>query len=395
MTSAALAAEAFSSAPEYVAAVTWSGQHDAAVLLEGGKKVLVAGGADAASLSVKQSAVYDFGTKKWSEPALLATARQSHALTALPSGKALITGGFSAPGGPALATAEVFDPVANKWTPVPKPMKAGRWGHSAVKLSNGLILVAGGSALRPGGKVMALRTAELFTPDAAATEDPWTQAEEMTDARTGHIAVVLQDGKTVLVCGGSAPVGTADDPALAFCELYDTVTKKWKPAATLHYPRSGHTATALSATSVLVTGGKAPGVTTDGAYDPFARDTAEVFDLTAAGGTWKDAKPMPGGRAFHRAVAVGAGKVVVLGGADDVTNEAGYRSALQYEAGSWTPLPGLAVGRWGFAAGAAGAEIIVAGGTTSTGLAAAQQPAEAGKRAVELTKTAEHFGGGS
>ncbi|RSM79991.1 Kelch-like protein 17 [Kibdelosporangium aridum] len=395
MTSATLAADAWSSAPKYVAAVTWSGQHDAAVLLEGGKKVLVAGGADAASLSVKHSAVYDFETKTWSQPAQLGTARQQHALVALPGGKALITGGFSAPGGPALATAEVFDPVTNKWTPVPKPMKAGRWGHSAAKLSNGLILIAGGSTLRPGGKAMALRTAELFKPDATATEDPWTQAEDMTDARTGHVAVVLQDGKTVLVCGGSTPVGSADDPALAFCELYDTETKKWKPAATMHYPRSGHTATALSGTSVLVTGGKAPGVTADGAFDPFARDTAEVFDFTAAGGSWKDVKSMPGGRAFHRAVAVGAGKVAVFGGADDVTNEAGYRSAIQYEAGNWTSLPGLTIGRWGFAAAAAGAEIVVAGGIASTGLAAAEQPAEPGKRALELTMTAEKFGSSS
>ncbi|MEV6911464.1 kelch repeat-containing protein [Amycolatopsis sp. NPDC051071] len=375
-------------APDYLAAVTWAGQHDAAVLLEGGKKALVAGGADAASASVKQSAVFDFETGKWSDPLVLGTARQLHALTPLTGGKALITGGISAAGGPALATAELYDPAENKWTPVEKPMKAARWGHSAVALSNGKVLVSGGSTLRPGGKVMALRTAELFDP---ATKT-WEPAGELTDARTGHVAVVLSGGKKVLVCGGTVPVGTADDPALAFCEIYDSAaaagTSPWTVAATMRFPRSGHTATALSDTSVLVTGGKAPGVTAEGAFDPFARATAEIFELTGTTGTWKDATPMPGGRAFHRAVAVGGGQVVVTGGADDVTNEAGYRSVLRYDAGDWKPVTGLAEGRWGFAAVASGTTVLVAGGIASTGLAAATQK-------PELTKTAEKFGSGS
>ena len=84
----------------------------------------------------------------------------------------------------------------------------------------------------------------------------------------------------------------------------------------------------------------------------------------------------------------GAGEMRVAGFSITGTNGQSAQVAV-------TPLPGMAVGRWGFAAGASGAEIIVAGGVASTGLAAAQQPAEAGKRAVELTKTAETFGSGS
>ncbi len=376
-------------APPYAVAVTWAGQHDAAVLLEGGKKALLAGGADDSSASVEHSAIFDFDTGKWSDPLPLGTARQLHALTPLAGGKALITGGISAASGPALTTAELYDPAEGKWLPVEKPMKTGRWGHSAVALSNGKVLVAGGSTLRPGGRAMALRSAELFDP----VTKTWETAGDTTDARTGHVAVVLSGGEKVLVCGGSVPVGTADDPALAFCEIYDSTaaagTNPWTPAATMRFPRSGHTATALSDTTVLVTGGKAPGVTAEGAFDPFARNTAEIFELTGTTGTWEDAKPMPGGRAFHRAVGVSDGRVVVTGGADDVTNEAGYRSVLRYEAGEWKPVvPGLAEGRWGFAAVASGSTVLVAGGTARTGLAA---PA----RKAELTNTAEKFGSGS
>lgn len=383
MTTATLAAaNAWSSAAEYVVAVSWDGQHDTAVVLKDGKKVLVAGGADATSAAVRQSAVYDLDQGIWSAPALLGTARQLHALTLLPSGKVLITGGRGGPGAPALATAELYDPGHGTWTATKHPMAAGRWGHSAVLLSNGLVLVAGGSTTRPGGTVMALRSAELFDPEG----ETWVAAKDMTDARAGHAAVVLQSGKKVLVCGGSVPVGADDDPALAFCELYDTDNKTWAPTGSMHHPRSAHTATTLSATSVLVAGGRAPGASGDGGFDPFARATAEVFNLTP--GTWQETKPMPAGRAFHRAVPLGSGKVLVVGGADDLGNEAGYRSALEYAAGDWAKVPGLAEGRWSFAAAASGTKVLVAGGVARTGLAAAAQD-------TDLTKTAEKRGSGS
>ncbi|MEW2354302.1 kelch repeat-containing protein [Spirillospora sp. NPDC029432] len=385
MTTATLeAADSWSPAPDYAAAVSWHGQHDAAVVLKDGTKVLLAGGADAASAGVKQSAVYDLQQESWSAPVLLGTARRLHTMTLLPSGKVLVAGGQGGPGAPALATAELYDPEHRTWNATKHPMAAGRWGHSAVLLSNGQVLVAGGSTVRPGGTVMALRSAELFDP----ADETWTKAADMTDARTGHTAVELQAGKKVLVCGGSVPVGTADDPALAFCELYDTDAKTWTPAGSLRHPRSAHTATALSGTTVLVTGGRAPGASGDGGFDPFARATAEVFTLSSGGGSWQETAPMPGGRAFHRAVSLGSGRVLVVGGTDDAVNEAGYRSALEYAAGTWTKVAGLAEGRWGFAAAASGGKVLVAGGVARTGLAAAAQ-------AIELTRSAERRGSGS
>lgn len=372
-------ADEWSAAPDYAVAASWQGQHDTAVTLTGGTKILVAGGADAAGVSVKQSAVFDLAQGSWQATALLGAARQLHALTPLANGRALVTGGRAGPAGAPLRTADIFDQATNTWTAVTAQLAVGRFAHSAVALSNGKVLVAGGIGARPGGGLMALRSAELFDP-ATTT---WTTVErDMADARAWHTAIALQSGAKVLVCGGRVPVGPDEDADLAFCELYDTATATWQPTGSLRHPRSAHAATATGATTALITGGRAPGPAGDG-YDPFARATAEAYDLAA--GAWHDVAAMPAGRALHRAVPLGSGAVLVVGGADHETNETGYRGALRFAAGAWTPYAGLDEGRWAFAAASSGAKVLVAGGVARTGLAAAAGP-------VELTGSAERSG---
>jgi hypothetical protein len=190
----------------------------------------------------------------------------------------------------------------------------------------------------------------------------------------------------VLVVGGVAPVGTADDPALAFCELYNPTTDTWTPTGSLLRARRHHQATLLSPTSVLVTGGTAPGASGEGPFDPFSQRTAEVYELGK--GAWHAVTDMPSGRAFHRAVPFGTGSVLVLGGTASDRDEAGYRSAVVYDGSTWTAVPGMVTGRWSFAAAAIpGNRVVVAGGVSRSGLAAAD-PA-----VTELTSTSEVFTG--
>jgi hypothetical protein len=91
---------------------------------------------------------------------------------------------------------------------------------------------------------------------------------------------------------------------------------------------------------------------------------------------------------LHRAVALGSGKVLVIGGADSARNDAGYQSALIFNsaANSWTVADGLTTGRWAFAAaGLADGTVLVTGGTVRSGLAAASPDTD------ELTATTEIF----
>ncbi|MFE3505771.1 Kelch repeat-containing protein [Kitasatospora sp. NPDC059160] len=381
-----VAAAKWTAAHDLAGPTAWYGQHDGPVVLKGTTKVLVVGGADAGGAALGRAAVYNPADDTWKPTATQPSPRRLHTVTVLNDGKVLVTGGIGGSTAPGLASAEVYDPVADTWTPA-GTMNQARWGHSAVLLPNNLVLVAGGSAVRDGRTTRALRSAELYDPAATTDATRWTTVGDMTDARSGHPAAVLKDGK-VLVVGGTAPVGTDLDPALAFCELYDPDHKAWTPTGNLLHPRALHQATALSDTTVLVTGGRAPGAGDDGGFDPLSRRTAEKYDL--ATGAWTAAKDMPAGRARHRAVALGPGRVLVAGGTGGDADEAGYRSVLRYDAGTdtWSTQPGLLTGRWGFAAALLpDNRVLAAGGAARSGLAAADPTV------TELTAAAELFDG--
>jgi N-acetylneuraminic acid mutarotase len=345
-----------------------AGQHDGPVVLADGT-VLVAGGADAASVPLARAATYDPTAGRWTATGALHTARKLHTVTLLADGKVLVAGGTGAGSQfplPPLGTAEVYDPAAATWTGT-GDLQVPRFGHSAVLLPDGSVLVAGGTAVRSGQSVTALNSAERWDP-AAGT---WTEVAAMTDARTGHPAVLLGNGR-VLVVGGSVPTGRDSVAALAFCEVYDPAADTWTPTGNLTAARTGHQAAAVTATSVLVTGGSPPGLATDGTFDPISRASAEMFDQGTA--AWTVVAVMPAGRELHRAVPLADGRVLLVGGTDGGPNAVGYASALVYDpsADTWTETAGLATGRWSFGAvPLADHRVLVTGGLARTGLAAA------------------------
>jgi hypothetical protein len=382
MSSSTLATGSWTTTDDLPAVASWHGQHDGPIQLPAGK-VLLGGGANAAGEAVSQAALYDTAAGTWAATGSLKAARKLHTATLLGNGKVLVAGGIGAGAqfpAPGLPSAELFDPVAGTWAATGN-LHGGRWGHSAVALQDGRVLVAGGRTIRNGQSVRALRTAELYDPTAGT----WTETGAMTDARGGHSAIVLQSGK-VLVCGGTVTVSRDDEAPLAFCELYDPTAGTWAPTGSLLSPRGQHQATPLTGTTVLVTGGAAPGVTGGGEFDPFSQATAELY--TQSTGAWTEAAPMPGGRALHRAVPLGAGQALVVGGTGGERDGAGFESALIYNAtgDTWEQAGGLATGRWAFAAVAlSGGRVLVAGGVTRSGLAASDPDAD------ELTASTEVF----
>ena len=124
----------------------------------------------------------------------MAVARIEPTLTVLPDSRVLVAGG-SLGGEQATATAELFDPVTNRWSPAP-PMSTPRMEHAAVLLHTGKVLVAGGitSSVNLDG---SLATAELYDYRV----DRWMPAPPMPTGHAGAVAGVLGDGEA-LIAGG-------------------------------------------------------------------------------------------------------------------------------------------------------------------------------------------------
>src|SRR3990172_7090340 len=140
----------------------------------------------------------------WMAAGGLATARYGHTATLLNNGMVLVAGGFGGPvvGAPVLLTsAELYDPATNTWSSAGSLAHA-RCGHTATLLNNGMVLVVGGSGSNNSFSLLA--SAELYNP----ATNTWSPAGSLATARYYHTATLLNNGM-VLVAGGGTGTGIA------------------------------------------------------------------------------------------------------------------------------------------------------------------------------------------
>ncbi len=221
------------------------GSHTATLLANG--HVLVVGGRNrAGAYEVSAAERYNPATGAWTDAGALATARDTHTATLLFDGKVLVAAG--SPDGlqyTSLASAELYDPVAETWTATGS-LITPRQAHTATLLPDGRVLVAGG--FKDG---YFLDTAELYDP-ATGT---WTATGSLGTARGVHTASLLPDGK-VLVAGGNH--NTFSVPQIltqSSAEVYDSAAGTWTPTSSLLAARTTQTATLLPSGRVLIVGG--------------------------------------------------------------------------------------------------------------------------------------------
>ncbi len=316
--------------------------HTATLLPDG--RVLVAGGEGGASgggTALGSAEIYDAQGNRWSGAPTMSLARRGHTATLLTSGQVLFVGGDANRPSMPLATTdavEAFDPATNSWRTVAAATLA-RGHHTATLLPDGRVLVAGGEVRDGSGQRRILASAELYDP----ATNSWTPVEGMVTPRTNQTATVLPDGRVLLI-GGETPGASNSPEVTPSAEIFDPVTGRWSSGGALSTGRAGHTATPLPDSRIMVMGGQTDAVRGGRvvfAAAGFAATTpspsTEIYD--PARGTWTPVASLGTRRAGHTATLLPNGQVLAIGGYATGADTP-LASAERYDplANTWTPL---------------------------------------------------------
>ena len=313
---------------------TLAAKDHTATLLKDGRVLIVGGRTNTGSPPVSaKTTLFDPKSSSLLPGPALKQARMGHTATLLSDGRVLVVGG-SSDSGTTVASSEIFDPAAGSWSDGPA-MPSGRTGHTATLVS-GNVLVVGGYG---GGKHLGSLLLYKF---AAGGPGAWASvAAVLTTPRSAHAVVALPNG-TLLVMGGAG-----DTKILDSIEMYDPSTGGLTVLGTkLSEPRNLLTASVLPSGKILIVGGN--NATHDDLYDPTVDKVTAVSHL---GDPPEE----------HAAVTLLDGRVLVCGSA---INPGARAEVFSSEAGgTWTATAAMKAARFDHSATLlADGSVLVVGG---------------------------------
>jgi hypothetical protein len=310
-----------------------------ATLLADGR-VLVEGG----TVSGAASEVYNPATGTWSAGPTATSTRFRHTATLLPNGKVLIAGGGTASNGSSpSAVAQLYDPVSNTFTPTGSLAQA-RSGHSATLLPNGKVVVIGGL-----GTSSTLSSVEIYDPAAGTWS---TSTASLATARKFHTATLLTDGRVVIVGGSSSA-----NAALASVEIFTSSSPAWSATGAMGAARAYTQPVMLPDGKILVPGG----------FNGTELNSADLYN--PATGTWSSAGTMVSAHTEATATLLPNGKVLLAG--HRAPGDANKSELYDPVAGTWAALPNMPSSRSGHTATLlSSGKVLITGGGLPFGLAA-------------------------
>jgi hypothetical protein len=234
-----------------------------------------------------------------------------HAL--LSDGRILVVGGFGGTAGNmGISNAEICDPTAKTWTPVPN-MAYKRWYPTAVTLPDGRILVMAGwqtSAHTNAG------ISEIYDPVTNA----WTQITNANNPfETYPFIYVLPDGRVIHIGGSEYATDT---------DILDLTTNTWSLIDSNIV--DGGSATMYTPGKFMKAGSAA-----DSQFTGPSSNTTFVLDMTQPSATWRQTPSMAYARSFLNLTMLPDGSVLATGGEAD--KDGGKIANAVYAAELWSP----------------------------------------------------------
>jgi len=225
--------------------------HTATILQDG--RVLIVGGSDS-STNLSTVEIYDPATETFHIVASLSEARRTHSAVALNDGRVMVVGGYNGSFGCFSCVSqavEIFDmglglPGMGSWR-IAAALPAGRTFLALSLLPNGNVLATGGQEPGQPGSTSVF----MYEPSL----DTWTTMSPLLHARQNHTSTTLPDGKVLFVGG----VSTFSFTVTSSVEIYEVShgfpNGQSVLGNSLIRARANHKATQLTNGDVFVGGG--------------------------------------------------------------------------------------------------------------------------------------------
>jgi hypothetical protein len=240
---------------------------DGRVMVAGGTSTLQPDVVAAITGTLNTVEIWNPATGTWSAGPNIGGNRLAPALTLLSTNQVLVSGGvqvgflFGVPLSASSTTAtQRWNPTTNTWS-AGASMAAGRAGHhyNQVTLVDGRVLMTGGvnvPSLLNATAAAPIQGAEAYNP----TTNTWA-TYTMPNVRTLHSATRLADGR-VVVAGGAQ--GTLLAPvSIANVDVFIPATNSWSTMPALTAPRAGQVAELMPDGTLVLFGGQGAATTTN------------------------------------------------------------------------------------------------------------------------------------
>lgn len=219
---------------------------DGRVLIVGGSDNGDGGGPDGdqGSGALSSAEIYSPLSGMFSPTGSMSTQRDRANAVLLADGRVLVIGGYNSFSGSDLQTSEIYDPATGLFSQVATMPGGGRTGATTTLLTNGKVLVAGGS----NGNTY-LSSAVLYNP----ADNSYATTGSMSTTRSLAGAVLLPSDKVLLVGGKSGRFS-----ATSSIESYDPATGTFAGEGNLATARASASVSILPNGRILVAGGDVP-----------------------------------------------------------------------------------------------------------------------------------------
>jgi hypothetical protein len=266
-------------------------------------------------------------TGAWVSTGSMAASRYYHTATRLQDGAVLVAGGYNSSN--SLASAERFDPATGLWSPAGS-MSVARAAHTATLLPNGRVLVAGGINF-PGNAVT--NTTEIYDP----ASNTWSAGPPLPiGVRAFHSAVALNSGEVMVVAGVR---GYPDCTYRNTAEIYNPVTNSWHATGSLGLARTAASTALLNDGRVLLAGGPANNCPTPNN----AVNEAEIYD--PATGLWSVLPNLSINRSHNFIATMPDGRVLLAGGRTVGASVTATTDVFNPATSSFSPTAPLSIAR--------------------------------------------------